>query len=66
MKRTFNDWHAAVEEAERLINTPYLIEIAVTLHTAVNEPVTMDYRIKRAVLGKAETAKKTDGGTADD
>ena len=66
MKRTFNDWHAAVEEAEQLINTPYLIEIAVTLHTAVNEPVTMDYRIKRAVLEKAETAKKTDGGTADD
>lgn len=66
MKRTFDDWHAAVEEAEQLIKTPYLIEIAVTLQTAVNEPVTMDYRIKRAVLEKAETAKKTDGGTADD
>ena len=52
MKRTFNDWHAAVEEAERLINTPYLIEITVTLHTAVDESVTMDYRIKRAVLSK--------------
>lgn len=55
MKRTFSDWSEAVKEAEKLINTPLLIEINVTLHTAVDEAVTMDYRIKRAVLPKEGT-----------
>lgn len=52
MKRTFSDWDEAIKEAERLIMTPQLIEITVTLHAGVDEAVTMDYRIKRAVLPK--------------
>ena len=55
MKRTFSDWSEAVKEAEKLINTPLLIEITVTLCTAVNKPVTMEYTIKRAVLSKEST-----------
>ena len=55
MKRTFNDWHEAVKEAERLIATPLLMEITVTLHTGVSEAVTMEYTIKRGILSKENT-----------
>lgn len=55
MKRTFSDWSEAVKEAERLIATPLLMEITVTLHTGVSEAVTMEYTIKRAILSKEST-----------
>lgn len=55
MKRTFSDWDEAIREAERLVRTPQLIEITVTLHAAFDQAVTMDYRIKRAVLPKEGT-----------
>jgi len=45
--KIFDNWDCALEEAGRLVHTPGLRSIAVSIHASVEELVEMEYTVKR-------------------